>query len=59
MPREPADVFGLLRDARCDTLDAYQQQLLAARCRGGGPRRDSPDVGLFGPDDLPRLAPHR
>jgi hypothetical protein len=36
MPLEPADVFGLLRDARCDTLDAYQQQLLAARCGGGG-----------------------
>ena len=35
MPLEPADVFGLLRDAWCDTLDAYQQQLLAARCGAG------------------------
>jgi hypothetical protein len=35
MPLEPADEFGLLRDARCDTLDAYQQQLLAARCGAG------------------------
>lgn len=35
MPIEPAEIAGLLRQARCDTLDAYQQQLLAARCGAG------------------------
>lgn len=35
MPLEPADIFSLLRDARCDTLDPYQQQLIAARFGGG------------------------
>lgn len=35
MPTEPFEIMALLRGARCETLDAYQQQLLAARCGAG------------------------
>jgi len=34
MPLEPKEVTELLRGASCRGLDAYQQRLLAGRCRG-------------------------
>ena len=54
MPLEPADVFGLPRDARCDTLDAYQQNLLAARFGAGATPEDIAEAWGYSPQTIYR-----
>lgn len=52
MPVEPADVFNLLREARCDTLDAFQQQLLAARYGAGATAEEVAEAWKYSPQAI-------